>query len=111
MGHKYAGPPVELRDIARALPAIPQPLLWRISLYPRPQNTTTLSPAVELVYVASNGSTVVFKRWGGGGRATSTREVLGALLLAAQQAHLYCAGASPEDLMRRVLWDLGVPIS
>lgn len=111
MGGKYASPDVTFRDIAAALPELPQPLLWRIALYPRPRNTTTLSPAVELVYVDRTGGTLCFKRWGGGGRASSTSETLGRLLVAAQEAHMYCAGKDPDELARRILWDLGVPLA
>lgn len=110
MGGKYASPEVSFRDVAAALPQLPHPLLWRLSLYPRPQNTTTLSPCVELVYVLPNGATVSFKRWGGTGRSTNTREVLSSLLVAAQEAHMYVGRSDPTDLLVRVAWDLGIPI-
>ena len=110
MGGKYSAPSVTFRDIAAALPQAPPPLLWRIALYPRPLNTTTLSPAIELCYVGRDGSTVVFKRWGGKGRSTSTPEVLSSLLVAAQEAHMYTAGVSQEELLKRILWDLGIPV-
>lgn len=111
MSQKYASPKVTFRDIAAALPELPQPLLWRVALYPRPRNTTTLSPAIELVYVRHDGTTVVFKRWGGGGRATSTDETLSRLLISAQEAHMFCAGKEPEELAKLILWELGVPIT
>jgi len=110
MGSKYASPPVSFRDVAAALPLLPFPLQWRVALYPRPQNTTSLSPCVELVCVLRNGSTIVFKRWGGAGRATAPLEILGALLIAAQQAHNYVGECDPEDLAKRIAWDMGLPI-
>lgn len=109
MSIKYAAPPVEMRDIANALPQLPSPLLWRISFYPRPRQTSSLSPCIELCYVMRDGSTLVFKRWGRGGRSQSTRELLGALLIAAQEAHNYVGNADPAELARRIAWDMGLP--
>lgn len=107
---KYQRSGVTLRDVAAALPLLPGGLLWRISLYPRPQNSTTLSPSVEMCYVGLDGSTVVVKRWPGSGRTGSTEEIIASLLIAAQQAHNYVDGVNGEELMRKILWDLGVPI-
>lgn len=105
---KYARAGVTFRDIAAALPTVDLPLQWRLALYPRPQNTTTLSPTLELVYVTRIGATIVFRRWGGGGRTTTNDAVVCGLLLAAQQAAMWMEGMDQQELIRLIRWQLDI---
>lgn len=102
---KYTPPAVTLRDIAQALPMVKAPLIWRISLYPTPVNTTTLASCVELVLTRPDGATYVWRRWGAEAKSSSDAARLGALLRAAQEAYWYVEGMDEDTLLKRVQWD------
>lgn len=102
---KYTPPAVTFRDIAQALPHVKAPLVWRISLYPTPVNTTTLHSCVELVLTRPDGGTYVWRRWPAQGATASDTARMGAMLRAAQEAYWYVEGMDEETLLKRVQWD------
>lgn len=111
MSRKYAGPDVTWGDISRALPPLPTPLGWRIALYPRPANSTFLTPCVELTYTLRNGATMVWRRFGKQPTTNAPQAVMSSLLIGAQEASWYCDGLSADELATRIAWDLGLPIA
>lgn len=110
MSGKYRSPQVSFRDVSAALPELPPSLHWRIAMYPRPRNPSSLSPAIELVYVQPDCSTICVQRWGGGGRAGSTSEVTARLLVAAQSAFMFITTPDAATVASKILFELGAPI-
>lgn len=106
---KYTAPQVTILDIAQALPALEQPLLWRVALYPKAGNTTNLHACVELCVARPDSSTIVYKRFAGKARSSSTASVLAGLLQAAQEAYWYTAPISPGELVRLACWEADAP--
>ena len=105
MTRKYSPPVVKLSDVLAALPSVEQPLLWVVGFRPLAGNSTRAHAIVELQYVRPNGHSIVWRRWGASTSPTSPTAPLSALLQAAQEAHWYCEGIHPAELLKRVRWD------
>lgn len=106
---KYTAPQVSILDVSRCLPALPLPCIWRIALYPRPMNSTSLSPSVEWCVTRRDGSTVVWRRFGHVPRTTSTASVMASLLHAAQEAAWFAESANVLELANRACWECDAP--
>lgn len=108
---KYTPPPVTVHDICEALPALPMPLSMRCTYVPTRNAAGRVYAAVELVYYGVRGEAYVYKRWGKDVRAADTAAVNKTLLLAAQEAWVYCEKKDPVELTRFVEWQLDLPKS
>lgn len=106
---KYTPPAVTFHDVLGALPALPMPLACIVVMRPTKGTTHKAYAAVELVYYDVKGSQTPYKRWGRDVRSGSAPEVMKALLLAAQEAFLFCEGKDPVELTRFIEWQLDRP--
>ncbi len=106
---KYTPPAVTWADVLGALPALPMPLAMLVSLRPTKGSVGRAYVAVELVYYGVRGDQTAYKRWGRDVRSGNTAEVMKALLLAAQEAYLFCEGKDPVELTRFIEWQLDKP--
>lgn len=102
---KYSSPLVSFTDVSACLPALEQPVGWRIALYPAPRNSTLLLPAVELIVTRRDGSTYVFKRWGSRPKTGSLQSTMAALLQAAHEASWWCEGRSTNEVSNLAQWE------
>lgn len=107
---KYTAPEVTVRDVAAALPFVLQPLAMKVSLYPVPGNSTSLTAAVELVVNRKDGTVRVWRRWGATGTASGQRTLMPALLRAAQEAFWYVDSVDPDELRELACWECDTPI-
>lgn len=106
---KYTPPEVTFRDVLAALPPLKLPLALVVAIRPAQGSPERAYVAVELVHYGKLGACTVYKRWGREVRASSTKDVMRALLIAAQDAYLYLDGRDSEELACFVEWQLGVP--
>lgn len=104
---KYETPQPTFADVLAALPPLPQPIAWRLAVYPPGRASTTYQAAVELVIYDPYGAAWVFKRWG---RAVSLRgrdTTASVLLQAAFDAHAYVDGKDVDELVKLITWEAG----
>jgi hypothetical protein len=106
---KYTPPPVTFEDVLAALPTVPLPLAFLVVVRPVKRGPDRAHAAVELVHYDISGTSRVYKRWGREVRTASEKDVMHALLLAAQEAYLYLEEKDVVELVRLVEWQLGLP--
>src|SRR5688572_7337659 len=93
---KYETPQPTFADVLAALPALPQPIGWRVAIYPAGRASTSFQACVELVVNDQYGATWTYKRWG---RAVSLRgrdTTASVLLQAAFDAHAFVDGKNTD---------------
>ena len=108
---KYTPPAVTFQDVLAALPALPMPLALIVVMRPTKGSVSHMYSSVELVHYDIWGAMRVYKRWGRDVRAGSEKDVMRALLLAAQEAYVYLEAKDPAELARFIEWQLDLPRS
>lgn len=106
---KYTPPEVTMADVVAALPPIVPPLSLAVAVRPMRSNPSLVHACVELAHADAYGAMRVYSRWGRDVRAASQKDVMRALLLAAQECWLYVEGRDPDELLSFIAWQLGVP--
>lgn len=102
-------PEHDLGDVLNALPENTSPdVRYVLRCWPLP-DSSGVQAAVELCWIAPDGATTVYKRWGERlGRAKGA-SVMGAWYRAAMRAHLEVGEVSAKDLRNLVLWECDKP--
>lgn len=106
---KYTPPPVTLLDVWNCLPVLGRDLLWQVQARRVGQAGDRVMACVELCLVRSNGAVQVYRRWGRECRAADTLAVFRTLLVAAQEAALWCDPIHPDELRKLVTWNCDAP--